>query len=149
MRKIFFVVLFVMGSSVYAMSFQQAKVVYYKIARANNINPPRFYYSNSGEVNAEAGVFGITINRGMLNFVRNNDELAMVLAHEFAHRALWHLKSTHANEFAADKLGGIYVRNTGVYNKCNGAKVFLRFYQGPSKTHPRAMDRYKQATKGC
>ena len=53
----------------------------------------RIYIVNTNVVNAFASVNGIIgINRGLINFCQNDDEIAMILGHEIAHMVKNHLK---------------------------------------------------------
>lgn len=136
--------LMVISCSSYAMSFNQAEVVYNKLVRSNGFtNYPRLVYSSSRDVNASAGGLRITVNAGLLRFVRNSNELAVVLGHELAHYRLAHHGSTPSNEYAADSLGASYAAKGG-YNRCDGAKVILRFHDKGSKTHPPSDKRYNR-----
>jgi predicted Zn-dependent protease len=52
-----------------------------------------FRVTGSYRVNAGANRHGVKITEGMLRFVRNEEELAFVLAHEMAHITLGHFGS--------------------------------------------------------
>ena len=97
------------------------------------------------EANASSGLTSIKVNSGMLSFVRNDDEMAMVLGHEIAHWRLGHRRSTPSNEYAADWQGASYLSKAG-YTICKGAKIFNRF-GGGSKTHPPGTARYRRLCK--
>jgi len=59
----------------------------------------RIYLHNSDEVNAFAGLDGIIIiNRGIVDFCQNDDELALVVGHEMAHMTESHVKKQLAAE---------------------------------------------------
>lgn len=68
-----------------------------------------------GSINARADGRYIQIDGDMLDFVRSDDELAAVMAHELAHNILHHHRDdtvqritkaqSRANEYAADQLG--------------------------------------------
>ena len=131
----------------FAMSSSQVRDVYIKLVKANGIHQvPKLIFSKSSEVNAETNGWQIKVNTGMLRNFRSPHEVALVLGHELAHGTLRHNGSTIRNEYAADKLGARYARNTG-YNICIGAKVLKRFGNKASKTHPAGTDRYKRL--GC
>ncbi len=49
----------------------------------------------------------VIINRGMLRFIRNNDELSMVVAHEMAHNALGHIDAKRKNMAAGAVVGSV------------------------------------------
>lgn len=63
-------------------------------------------YDDSTEVNAYADGRRIIMQRGILEFSRNDDEIAMIIGHELAHNVLNHVqkKTTQA---AAGMLGGL------------------------------------------
>jgi Zn-dependent protease with chaperone function len=131
----------------HSLTAGQAKKVYAKLVKANKfIFTPPLYVIKSNKVNAKATWGSITIYTGMLKFLRNEHELAMVLGHELAHYKLWHTRSSHKNEYAADKRGALYAQKAG-YNKCYGGLFLLRFKYKPNKTHPPSKDRYKNL--GC
>ncbi len=129
--------LLLMGGNAYAMSMSHTAQIYDKIARANGFNvAPRLIEDMSSEINAYSGGFRITVNKGMLDFVGSDNQMALVLGHELAHYSLGHNGSTIANEYAADALGARYMQTAG-YNKCSGAILFKRMpYQGASSDHP-------------
>jgi predicted Zn-dependent protease len=53
----------------------------------------RIYLQNSNEVNAFAALNGIIIiNRGIIEFCQNDDELALIIGHEMAHMTQDHVK---------------------------------------------------------
>ena len=49
------------------------------------------------EINAAADGRTIYLNRGMLRFVRTDEELALVLGHELAHNAMRHIEAMQTN----------------------------------------------------
>lgn len=100
---------------------------------------PHLKFSDDPTINAHSGQQNITVNQGTLN-ATNVDELAFVLGHELAHSKLFHTGSTHKNEYAADKLGYFYASKAG-YNMCNGVKLFKKFPQRATDTHPSPKDR--------
>ncbi len=132
--------LIVISFSASAMSFSEARGVYNRIARANGINPLPLKLLNSSEVNAEETGQEIYVYKGMLRFVRNQSEMALVLGHELSHYTLHHRTSTKRHEYAADKLGAVYMRKAG-YDVCLGAQAFKRYNSGPSDDHPDDLDR--------
>ncbi len=140
LKRIIILMLFSVTS--YAMSFNQAQAVYNKLVSSNGFSvAPRLVLDPSSEVNASCSVLRITVNAGMLRFVHNSSELAMILGHELAHFSLHHRGSTPNNEYAADSLGARYA-SAGGYNRCSGAEVYDRFNDGPSTTHPDSHSRY-------
>lgn len=136
--------LLMVSGSCYSMTFNQAQVVYDTLVARNGFTVhPRLVFDPSKEVNASCSVMRITVNAGMLKFVRNSNELAMILGHELGHFSLHHQGSTPSNEYAADSLGAKYAAKGG-YNRCSGADVYRRFHDGPSDTHPDSASRYKR-----
>lgn len=57
----------------------------------------QFYMSDDDAINAMADGQSIYITRGMLRFVRTDEELALVLGHELAHNAMRHIESAQQN----------------------------------------------------
>jgi hypothetical protein len=57
----------------------------------------QFYLVDADEVNAAADGHSIYLNRGMLRFVRTDEELALILGHELAHNAMRHIESAQTN----------------------------------------------------
>ncbi len=82
--------------------------------RTVRINPitvcayPVLLDDDSSEVNAYADGGRVIVSRGMLRFVDNDEELALVLAHEVAHNALTHVDKLQQNAMAGT-LGGLVV----------------------------------------
>ena len=147
MRRFSVVFLFLFSVVANAATFSEAQNIYNKIIIDNNIQGPRLVLSSSNEVNADETDQRISINKGMLRFVRNSSELALVLGHELAHFTLHHQSSTIAHEFAADYQGAIYSGHAG-YSVCTGAQIFKRFPPtGPNSDHPANADRIKHL--GC
>jgi len=66
------------------------------------------YDYESMDVNAYADGKFIYITRGMLRFVDNDTELALVIAHELAHNAMGHVKKQKTNAMGAG-LGGFAI----------------------------------------
>lgn len=57
----------------------------------------QFYVVDSDAINAAADGRIIMLSRGMLRFVRTDDELALVLGHELAHNAMRHIEAAQTN----------------------------------------------------
>lgn len=125
-----------------AMSFNQASVIFERLSKASNTN---LYLALDPDesVNAHQSAHGVYLNKGMLRFVRNEDEMAMVLGHEIGHYVLGHWTSTPKNEYASDVFGARLVSKAG-YNRCKGVLVILRFHDGDSSTHPASNKRYNR-----
>lgn len=138
----FILIFLLICSNSYATTRQQAIAIYNNIIQANRIaNPPKLLFSPDPSMNAMGNGKDITLFQGMLNNT-NKDELAWDLGHELAHILLGHRASTHANEYAADKLGWELAKKAG-YNMCRGKKIFYKLYQGTSESHPTAKSRLK------
>lgn len=145
MRKLLIPVLFLWTLIGHAyVSPQQTAQIYQRIVKANGWTfYPGLRYARTNLVNARSGLFYITINEGMLYFCKNQDEMAAVLGHEFAHWKLGHMRSSWNNEYAADAKGVDYMRKAG-YNSCRGVKLLARFGNKPSSDHPPGTDRYNR-----
>lgn len=68
-----------------AMTFSQAQRIYYTVAQKNGIRAPRLILNPTHKVNAAYTGSYVVVNQGMLNFVRNESEMAMVFGHELGH----------------------------------------------------------------
>lgn len=62
----------------------------------------------SNEINAYADGTQIVITRGIIRFTENDEELALVIAHELAHDALTHVDKLKQNAMAGS-LGGLLI----------------------------------------
>lgn len=68
------------------------------------------HYVNEDQINAYTVGGQIFVYEGMINFCRNDDELAAIIAHEIAHNELGHInamlvKEKTANEIVGDEAG--------------------------------------------
>ena len=61
--------------------------------------------SDDEAINAYADGQKIVINRGMLRFAQSDDELALVIAHEYSHNALGHIDAKIQNILAGAYIG--------------------------------------------
>ncbi len=77
---------------------------------------------------------GMSLTVPLLKYVKNDDELAFILAHEQAHRLLHHVDRamTHEAEVAADCLGTFLAARAG-YDPIKGADTIRRVAQGQSR----------------
>jgi len=65
----------------------------------------RIFLQNSNEVNAFAALNGIIIiNRGIIDFCQNDDELALVIGHEIAHMTEDHIKKQIGTRIVMDPI---------------------------------------------
>ncbi len=62
--------------------------------------------ADQDDPNAVADGSRIVVNRGMLRFVKSDDELALIIAHELAHDSERHIRSKQANATAGLVAGG-------------------------------------------
>lgn len=148
MKKILIVLgLFLYSISSYSyVSFEHSREIFKKLTQGKiDIG---FYLKDSWEVNASCYMGKIHIYKGMLYFAKNDDEMALVIAHEIAHHMLGHWTSTPPNEFAADKFGAQIAKYAG-YNVCRGAQAVKRFGDPGSRTHPSSNERYKRLASSC
>ncbi len=71
-------------------------------------NYPVILDSNSNDINAYADGQKIVISRGIVRFAENDNELAMVIAHELGHSALLHVNKMRQNA-TVGSLGGLAI----------------------------------------
>lgn len=136
--------LLILSGSANAATFKDAQEVYNRLIKANGFSfAPRLTLDMNPHPNASASITKITITSGMLMFVRNSNELALILGHELGHFTRIDLSSSPSYEFAADKLGAVYADVAG-YNHCTGVAVLKRFNDRASKTHPDSDERYNR-----
>lgn len=140
------IVLLAVANLSFSMSFEHSKLIFFKLS--NNKPYLDYHLEDSWEVNASQYNGGVYMYKGMLTFAHNDDEMALVIAHEIAHFQLGHWTSTPTNEFAADKLGARIAAAAG-YNVCRGAILIKRFKDPGSKTHPSSDERYKRLASSC
>ncbi len=117
--------------------------------------------SNSTAINAFANGNTITVTSGMLNFVKSDDELALLVGHELGHNTMGHIRKIISNfvltgfntkytrpfESEADYVGMYYLNRAG-YSDDNVEDFWRRLSTiNPksitrAKTHPTFPDRY-------
>ena len=88
------------------------------------------------DVNAFADGQNVFITTGMLRFTESDDELALVLGHEFSHNALGHLKQMRAQSFGGlllDLAVGVFtgVNTGGLFSKV-GRIAFSKEFEADS-----------------
>ena len=89
---------------------------------------------NSGEINAFADSYGgITVTAGMMNFVTNDAELAIVCGHEMAHLSSQHIKRSLFTRVVA----GLASEVGGDGGNVAGSLLFTK----QSRKHEREADR--------
>lgn len=117
--------------------------------------------SQTSTINAYADGKNITMTSGMMNFVKNDDELALIVGHELGHNTMGHIRKIVSNiilsvggtrytrpfETEADYVGMYYMVRAGYSPE--GVEEFWRRlavtnpkYVGRDKTHPRYPNRY-------
>ena len=91
--------------------YLRIKNIFDKLLGSQNISKDinkynwRIYVQNSNEVNAFAALDGIIIiNKGIIDFCQNDDELALVIGHEMAHMTENHIKKQVATEIVRDPI---------------------------------------------
>lgn len=117
--------------------------------------------SQTSTINAYANGKNITMTSGMMNFVKNDDELALIIGHELGHNTMGHIRKIVSNiilsvggtrytrpfESEADYVGLYYMVRAG-YSPNNVEEFWRRLavsnpkYVARDKTHPRYPNRY-------
>ncbi len=140
---------------------EHIKQIYYKIVKVTgqaNLLPP-FKVVQSQEVNAYATEGVIVVYSGLADFVKNDDEMALILAHEVAHVILRHMSTpeedtdeTRKKEADADKYGAILMMQAG-YDLCKGREFWRHMASNSGdrliQDHPDYAYRYSQLNVGC
>ena len=117
--------------------------------------------AQTSTINAYADGKNITMTAGMMNFVKNDDELALIVGHELGHNTMGHIRKIVGNiilsggatrytrpfETEADYVGLYYMVRAGYSPE--GVESFWRRlaitnpkYVARDKTHPRYPNRY-------
>lgn len=132
------------SSSWGAVSFSSAETVFKRLLSKNHITGyTHLVYSKDVDINAYSTGGKVVIYAGMLRYLQNNQELAMVLGHELAHEV------GESNEANSDVLGAMFARQAG-YSVCAGAQWLTRVpvvYTPANGTYPSSVNRYKNL--GC
>lgn len=71
-------------------------------------------YQSADMVNAFADGKNIYVTKGMLRFVENDEELALVIGHELAHNSRRHVDAKRGNAIVGGLLGAVVTVATGV-----------------------------------
>ncbi len=150
LRKIILGALLMLSSNVFAsVSFQEAQIIFKQLETKAGINVP-LVLVKTNEVNAATDGYKIKINTGMLRFLDNKEQLALVLGHEIGH-----IKTNGWGkrwEFTADAYGAALASSVG-YSACKGREFFRkmvkRFGNYPSTSHPKNGDRYNKLAVFC
>ena len=117
--------------------------------------------TQTSTINAYANGRDITMTSGMMNFVTNDDELALIIGHELGHNTMGHIRKVISNiilslggtrytrifESEADYVGMYYMARAGYSPE--GVEDFWRRlavtnpkYVARAKTHPTYPNRY-------
>lgn len=117
--------------------------------------------TQTSTINAYADGKNITMTAGMMNFVKNDDELALIIGHELGHNTMGHIRKIVSNiiltagatrytrpfESESDYVGMYYMVRAGYSPE--GVEDFWRRlavtnpkYVARDKTHPRYPNRY-------
>lgn len=100
-------------------------------------------------VNAYADGERVMVTRGMMAFTRNDDELALVVAHELAHDSMRHIDAKKANAtggLVADLALAILTR--GAYRQSNIANAAAQSYSQEFEAEADYVGLYMLATSG-
>lgn len=75
-------------------------------------SPVSFIYDS--DINAYADGKNIFVSSGMMRFVDNDNQLALIIGHELAHNARKHVEAKQGNALIGVLIGGIVMAGTGV-----------------------------------
>ena len=151
--NIFLIALLLVTTGHCSVTIEQVFKVFSRMSQASNSHV-RLYIDNNSSINAITDITGIHMYTGMMKFLDDEDQLAIIIGHELghvAHRDIWHTHTKYM-ELSADLYGFQLSRAAG-YNACSGIEVLRNFGvilgDGVSKTHPRSSIRYKVLGKYC
>jgi predicted Zn-dependent protease len=147
----------------YKITNDEVKSLYNKLLAQTGQSQDRLPLEivESNVVNAYTDGKKVYVYRGILDYVDNEDQLALVLSHEIAHNMLRHLANKNfmssslevsIAEANADKLGAYYLMKAG-YSLCQAREIWKKFqaeegdYLGGD--HPTYIYRYSQLDMGC
>lgn len=110
-------------------------------------------------INAYTTGTEIVVFQGLIDFCENDDQLALVIAHELAHNTLMHLKIMTGDgalqsvlEAQADKMGAFYIMKAG-YNICKAREFWSNMSKRsgdyPIGDHPPYAYRYAELNVQC
>jgi len=135
-----------------ALLFKRASEIYKRITVANKItDAPAMYEYKTSIVNAMTEEYqdgNIYITDGILEYAHNDDEVALVLAHELGHWVHRGREVPYYMEYWADSFGSKAIEIAG-YDRCRGAQVMWRFDSPDSYSHPPSDKRWLAMTQGC
>ncbi len=145
----------ILGQCVYAsVSIQDVKIVYHRLCITNG-GCPNLRVVRDKQVNADSQCTEIVIYTGMLKFLDNRDQLAIILGHELGHlhngdcTNIWH---TFSMEYHADQYG-VNLATKAKFNRCKGIKWFnktmMYFGDYTSIDHPMDSLRLQRINYKC
>lgn len=110
---------------------------------------------DNDEINALTDGEKIGVNRGALQFVNNDDELALIVAHELAHIVLGHVEEARKNSLSGRFVGSVFdillAAATGVYTNVGslaGAQIGALAYSKESEAEADYTGSYMAALAG-
>jgi len=71
-------------------------------------------FQHKDVVNAFADGSNVMVSKGMMRFVENDDELALIIGHEMAHNTMGHLRKQQGNSLLGALVDGVIGAVTGV-----------------------------------
>jgi predicted Zn-dependent protease len=155
MKVLFTVLLILISISAQAkVSTSTLKQVYYRLCKINGYCPPLYVIINDNYINAEASCNRVYIYTGMLRFLDNKDQLALILGHELGHIYNKDCRGfhTYTKEYHADQYGANLMTKAG-FNRCKGVRQFKKFIRvfgdDTSLTHPMDSLRFNRINYGC
>ncbi len=149
---IFLFILSVTNTCYSHVSVAQTAIVYKKLVNMYQLNKkPNLYIENDNDIQAECDGTNVYITRGMLKFLKNKDELAVILGHELTHYKYQysHVFGSWNEEYRADH-GGLYLAGklNHKYNKKRSLALFRSFMRTigdyDSNSHPSWSKRYNK-----
>ena len=115
--------------------YEHIQAIYHKLAvvtgRVNEVPP--LLIIDQPILNAFAMTNQVVLYQGLIDFSKDDDEIALVLGHEISHVLLGHLGKLQATsvdeqavlESMADKMGAMYMMRAG-YNICTAREMWKR-----------------------
>ena len=97
------------------LAIERGDDIFEVIVKPQRISKYHPIIRRSGEVNAYADGQDVFVTIGMLDFVKSDEELQFIIAHEIAHNIERHIEKTKTNTFAGSILGTVV--DELVYNK--------------------------------
>lgn len=82
-----------------------------------------FLNSSSMAINASANGEDIIIDKGLLYFTENDEELAFIIGHELAHNVMRHIDTTRSNMIIAGALGAVLDAAAGASGIYTGGAI--------------------------